>query len=63
MPDDAFTRDETHEVVSTLKVAGGAKADSANGALGHGIVMFFVSLGVGSKLEPNMFVIIDLTTK
>jgi hypothetical protein len=55
--DDACARGKTHEVVPALAVPGGSKTDGAKGTMSKIVAVFFVSLNVGSKWEPDVFVI------
>ncbi len=53
---------QTVEVVATLLVSGGTEGESSDGTSCNGVIMFFMSLDVLSKLDPTVFVVVDAKT-
>jgi len=59
---DAGANAGAEEPMSTFSVAGGAKADGAEGAGGHAIVMGLMGLDVGANGEASVAFKIDVAT-
>ena len=59
---DLVAQGEGHEVVSALLITVGPKTDDSQGAGTHAIVVFFVCLHVGSKLEDCVLSVCKLVS-
>ena len=53
---------KTIEIVATLGVAGRTKGNGAGGACGHGVIMVFVDLSVGTEFGTTMLGEVDVHT-
>jgi hypothetical protein len=61
-PSDQATGGHAIEVVGTLLVAGGAHADGTDGTWRHCVIVLFMSVGISTKRNPHMFIVLDATS-